>query len=71
MANFSKTTPGSGGDLDSEFHSLTEYLMTTLKDQELTVLMSQMALACKATSRACAKAIEVVEDDDVLHVGRV
>ena len=45
MANFSKTTPGSGGDLDSEFHSLTEYLMTTLKDQELTVLMSQMALA--------------------------
>jgi hypothetical protein len=23
-----------GGDLDSEFHSLTEYLMTTLKDQE-------------------------------------
>ena len=56
MANFSKTTPGSGGDLDSEFHSLTEYLMTTLKDQELTVLMSQMALACKATSRACAKA---------------
>jgi fructose-1,6-bisphosphatase I len=45
-----------GGDLDSEFHSLTEYLMTTLKDQELTILMSQMALACKATSRACAKA---------------
>ena len=65
---------------DSEFNSLTEYLMKNTKDMEsaaaspptpsripapllndaprfrLTVLMAQLALACKATSRACAKA---------------
>ena len=30
--------------------------MANTKDKELTVLMAQLALACKATSRACAKA---------------
>ena len=41
---------------DSEFNSLTQWLMSNTKDKELTVLMAQLALACKATSRACAKA---------------
>merc|ERR1719387_3432063 len=41
---------------ESDFHSLTRWLMSNTKDKELTVLMSQMALACKATSRACCKA---------------
>lgn len=30
--------------------------MANMKDLELTVLMAQLGLACKATSRACAKA---------------
>ena len=30
--------------------------MANTKDLELTVLMAQLGLACKATSRACAKA---------------
>ena len=41
---------------ESDFNSLTQWLMTNTKDKELTVLMAQLALACKATSRACAKA---------------
>ena len=41
---------------DSEFLTLTRWLMTNTKDMELTILMSQLGLACKATSRACAKA---------------
>jgi len=41
---------------DSDFPSLTQWLMTNTKDKELTVLMAQLTLACKATSRACAKA---------------
>jgi len=41
---------------ESDFPSLTQWLMANTKDKELTVLMSQLALACKATSRACAKA---------------
>ena len=41
---------------ESDFNSLTRWLMSNTKDKELTVLMAQLALACKATSRACAKA---------------
>ena len=41
---------------ESDFKSLTQWLMANTKDKELTVLMAQLALACKATSRACAKA---------------
>ena len=41
---------------ESDFNSLTRWLMTNTKDKELTVLMAQLSLACKATSRACAKA---------------
>lgn len=41
---------------DSDFNSLTQWIMTNTKDMELAVLMSQLGLACKATSRACAKA---------------
>jgi len=41
---------------ETDFNSLTQWLMTNTKDKELTVLMAQLALACKATSRACAKA---------------
>merc|ERR1719163_1660182 len=41
---------------ESDFNSLTQWLMANTKDKELTVLMAQLALACKATSRACAKA---------------
>ena len=41
---------------ESDFNSLTEFLMKETSDKELTVLMAQLALACKATSRACAKA---------------
>merc|ERR1719440_1154467 len=41
---------------ESDFPSLTQWLMTNTKDKELTVLMAQLSLACKATSRACAKA---------------
>jgi len=41
---------------DSDFMTLGRWLMTNTKDMELTVLMAQLGLACKATSRACAKA---------------
>merc|ERR1719267_343116 len=41
---------------DSDFNSLTQWIMANTKDMELAVLMSQLGLACKATSRACAKA---------------
>merc|ERR1719440_633354 len=41
---------------ESDFASLTSWLMANTKDKELTVLMAQLGLACKATSRACAKA---------------
>lgn len=41
---------------ESDFNSLTQWLMANTKDKELTVLMAQLGLACKATSRACAKA---------------
>jgi len=39
-----------------DFNTLTTWLMANTKDKELTVLMAQLGLACKATSRACAKA---------------
>ena len=41
---------------ESDFMTLGRWLMTNTKDMELTVLMAQLGLACKATSRACAKA---------------
>merc|ERR1719284_1810374 len=41
---------------DSDFMTLGRWLMTNTKDMELTILMAQLGLACKATSRACAKA---------------
>jgi len=41
---------------ESDFNSLTQWIMTNTKDMELAVLMAQVGLACKATSRACAKA---------------
>jgi len=41
---------------ESEFLTLGRWLMTHTKDMELTILMAQLGLACKATSRACAKA---------------
>lgn len=41
---------------EHEFMTLSRWLMTHTKDKELTILMSQLGLACKATSRACAKA---------------
>jgi len=41
---------------ESDFNTLPSWLMANTKDKELTVLMAQLALACKATSRACAKA---------------
>merc|ERR1711988_1100017 len=41
---------------EHEFMTLGRWLMTHTKDMELTVLMAQLGLACKATSRACAKA---------------
>merc|ERR1719224_72545 len=41
---------------ESDFKTLTQWLMANTKDLELTVLMAQLGLACKATSRACAKA---------------
>mmetsp|Transcript_36610 Transcript_36610/g.78107 ORF Transcript_36610/g.78107 Transcript_36610/m.78107 type:complete len:336 (-) Transcript_36610:209-1216(-) len=41
---------------ESEFITLGRWLMTNTKDKELTILMAQLGLACKATSRACAKA---------------
>jgi len=41
---------------ESEFLTLGRWLMTNTKDMELTILMAQLGLACKATSRACAKA---------------
>jgi len=36
--------------------TLGRWLMGNTKDMELTILMAQLGLACKATSRACAKA---------------
>jgi len=36
--------------------TLGRWLMNNTKDMELTILMAQLGLACKATSRACAKA---------------
>jgi len=41
---------------ENEFMTLGRWLMRETKDMELTILMGQLALACKATSRACAKA---------------
>jgi len=43
-------------DNESEFETLSRWLMSNTKDMELTILMAQLGLACKATSRACAKA---------------
>merc|ERR1712216_966590 len=42
--------------MGSDFMTLGRWLMNNTKDMELTVLMAQLGLACKATSRACAKA---------------
>jgi len=41
---------------EHDFMTLGRWLMTHTKDMELTILMAQLGLACKATSRACAKA---------------
>ena len=41
---------------ESDFMTLGRWLMSNTKDMELTILMAQLGLACKATSRACAKA---------------
>eukprot|EP00656_Telonema_subtile_P013462 TRINITY_DN1683_c0_g1_i1.p2 TRINITY_DN1683_c0_g1~~TRINITY_DN1683_c0_g1_i1.p2 ORF type:complete len:337 (-),score=107.56 TRINITY_DN1683_c0_g1_i1:293-1303(-) len=38
------------------FITLTRFLMDLTGDKELTILMGTLALACKATSRACAHA---------------
>mmetsp|Transcript_30419 Transcript_30419/g.49096 ORF Transcript_30419/g.49096 Transcript_30419/m.49096 type:complete len:405 (-) Transcript_30419:152-1366(-) len=40
----------------SEFPTLTRYILHRTGDHELAVALTGMALACKATSRACAKA---------------
>jgi fructose-1,6-bisphosphatase I len=40
----------------SEFPTLTRYILHRTGDYELAVALTGMALACKATSRACAKA---------------
>lgn len=41
---------------EADFMTLGRWLMSNTKDMELTILMAQLGLACKATSRACAKA---------------
>merc|ERR1719440_1492733 len=41
---------------EADFMTLGRWLMGNTKDMELTILMAQLGLACKATSRACAKA---------------
>jgi len=41
---------------EADFMTLGRWLMNNTKDMELTILMAQLGLACKATSRACAKA---------------
>uniref|UniRef100_A0A7S3RE24 Fructose-1,6-bisphosphatase, cytosolic n=1 Tax=Strombidinopsis acuminata TaxID=141414 RepID=A0A7S3RE24_9SPIT len=41
---------------EATFMNLGRWLMENTSDKELTVLMAQLGLACKATSRACAKA---------------
>ncbi|EOD33109.1 FBPase [Emiliania huxleyi CCMP1516] len=53
-----RTTRGSVEDVSAEqdFMNLGRWLMENTSDKELTVLMAQLGLACKATSRACAKA---------------
>jgi len=40
----------------THFFTLTQFLMDLTNDKELTILMGTLALACKATSRACAHA---------------
>eukprot|EP00658_Telonema_sp_P-2_P042326 TRINITY_DN3037_c0_g2_i1.p1 TRINITY_DN3037_c0_g2~~TRINITY_DN3037_c0_g2_i1.p1 ORF type:complete len:359 (+),score=94.94 TRINITY_DN3037_c0_g2_i1:167-1243(+) len=40
----------------ANFLTLTRFLMDLTADKELTILMGTLALACKATSRACAHA---------------
>jgi len=40
----------------SEFPTLTRYIMHRTGDWELAVALNALSLACKATSRACAKA---------------
>eukprot|EP00933_Yihiella_yeosuensis_P050342 TRINITY_DN48142_c0_g1_i1.p1 TRINITY_DN48142_c0_g1~~TRINITY_DN48142_c0_g1_i1.p1 ORF type:complete len:361 (-),score=65.54 TRINITY_DN48142_c0_g1_i1:66-1148(-) len=40
----------------SSFPTLSRYIISKTQDTELAVLLTSLALACKATSRACAKA---------------
>jgi len=40
----------------SSFMTLSRFLMDLTSDKELTILMGTLALACKATARACAHA---------------
>ena len=40
----------------SQFPTLARYIMARTGDSELTILLTALALACKATSRACNKA---------------
>lgn len=44
-------------DVDSSnYQTLSRFVMANTADQELTILMGAIALACKATARACRKA---------------
>lgn len=44
-------------DVDTvNYATLSRFVMANTADQELTILMGAMALACKATARACRKA---------------
>jgi len=66
MAGYAAPTPEAAPDLVvtsaadgvsiSQFPTLTRYIMGKTGDQELAICLMAMGLACKATSRACAKA---------------
>lgn len=44
-------------DVDTvNYKTLNRFVMANTADQELTILMSAIAMACKATARACRKA---------------
>jgi len=65
-AKRAKTEHATGGDLVitsasdmvsiSQFPTLQRYILARTGDHELAVLLMGLTLACKATSRACAKA---------------
>jgi fructose-1,6-bisphosphatase I len=48
----------SGADsvTTSDYPTLSRFIMSQTHDQELTILLNALALACKATARACNKA---------------